>query len=185
MQKNGGAAIANKNSGGPPSSNTLPPSWARVNSGSTGPISTIYAPVDSTYAISSAVSKMATLGDFCDPQSSRSHFFYRCNREKWPIFQQPCNSDPFIGNHPIIRDQLDGLWRSMHQWIQRVFFIRRFQDCDPRWSLWSLKVKESILLWRKIYLRYPLGLGYEGQRSLTVAIFKTAGEIAYAKSTGA
>ena len=31
-------------------------------------------------------------------------------------------SDPVIGNHPITRDLLDGLRRSMHQSIQRVRF---------------------------------------------------------------
>ena len=41
-------------------------SWNRqpsYNSGSIGPIATLHAPVDSAYAISSAVLKMATLGD--------------------------------------------------------------------------------------------------------------------------
>ena len=44
------------------------------NSASTEPIETSLASFDSAYAISSAVSKLVTLGDLCDLQGSKGHF---------------------------------------------------------------------------------------------------------------
>ena len=44
------------------------------NSASTGPIETSLTSFDSAYAISSAVSKMVSLGDLCDLQGSKGHF---------------------------------------------------------------------------------------------------------------
>ena len=44
------------------------------NSGTTAPIATISSPLDSAYAISSAVWKMVTLDDLGDLQRSRGHF---------------------------------------------------------------------------------------------------------------
>ena len=44
------------------------------NSASTGPIATSLTSFDSAYPISSAVSKLVTLGDLCDLQGSKGHF---------------------------------------------------------------------------------------------------------------
>ena len=44
------------------------------NSVSTGPIETSLTSFDSAYAISSAVSKLVTVGDLCDLQGSKGHF---------------------------------------------------------------------------------------------------------------
>ena len=53
------------------------------NSASTGPIATSLTSFDSAYAISSAVSKLVTLGDLCDLQGSKGHF---------PLWQPSYNS---------------------------------------------------------------------------------------------
>ena len=58
----------------------LQPSY---NSGSTAPIATSLTSFDSAYAISSAVSKLVTLGDLCDLQGSKGHF---------PLWQPSYNS---------------------------------------------------------------------------------------------
>ena len=49
----------------------LQPSY---NSGSTEPIERSLTSFDSAYAISSAVSKLVTVGDLCDLQGSKGHF---------------------------------------------------------------------------------------------------------------
>ena len=53
------------------------------NSVSTGLIATSLTSFDSAYAISSAVSKLVTLGDLCDLQGSKGHF---------PLWQPSYNS---------------------------------------------------------------------------------------------
>ena len=53
------------------------------NSASTGPIATSSTSFDSAYAISSAVSKLVTLGDLCDLKGSKGHF---------PLWQPSYNS---------------------------------------------------------------------------------------------
>ena len=52
----------------------FPPWQPSYNSASTEPIATSLTSFDSAYAISSAVSKLVTLGDLCDLQRSRGHF---------------------------------------------------------------------------------------------------------------
>ena len=52
-------------------------------SASTGPIATSSTSFDSAYAISSAVSKLVTLGDLCDLKGSKGHF---------PLWQPSYNS---------------------------------------------------------------------------------------------
>ena len=60
------------------------PLWQpSYNSASTGPIETSLTSFDSAYAISSAVSKLVTLGDLCDLQGSKGHF---------PLWQPSYNS---------------------------------------------------------------------------------------------
>ena len=57
------------------------------NSASTGPTETSLTSFDSAYAISSAVSKLVTLGDFCDLQGTKGHF---------PLWQPSYNSESAV-----------------------------------------------------------------------------------------
>ena len=82
------------------------------NSASTEPIEMSLASFDSAYEISSAVSKLVTLGDLCDLQGSKGHF---C------LWQPSYN----LG-HPLGRSR-----RAWHHSIQRMRFHQPFRNWWP------------------------------------------------------
>ena len=86
----------------------LQPSY---NSGSTVPIATSSTSFDSAYAISSAVSKLVTLGDLCDLKMALRHF----------CLQQYCS-------HPITQNLLYLSRRARRHSIQHMRFHQPFQS---------------------------------------------------------
>ena len=86
----------------------LQPSY---NSGSTVPIATSSTSFDSAYAISSAVSKLVTLGDLCDLKMALRHF----------CLQQYCS-------HPITQNLLCRSRRARRHSIQHMRFHQPFQS---------------------------------------------------------
>ena len=89
----------------------LQPSY---NSGSTVPIATRSTSFDSAYAISSAVSKLVTLGDLCDLEMALRHF----------CLQQYCS-------HPITQNLLCRSRRARRHSIQHMRFHQPFQGWWP------------------------------------------------------